>query len=43
MSEISWAVLKGFFDGGYSWEWGYAVLKHNELENWLSPATKKQI
>ena len=43
MGEIFWAVLKGFFDGGYSWEWGYAVLKHNDLEGWLSPQTKKQI
>jgi len=43
MTQIFWAVLAGFFDKGYSWEWGYAVLKHNELENWLSPQTKKQI
>jgi hypothetical protein len=42
-SEIGWAITKGFFDGGYSWEWGYAVLKHNNLEKYLSPQTKKQI
>jgi len=43
MSEISWAIFKGFFDGGTSWEWGYSVLKYNELEHWLSPQTKAQI
>jgi hypothetical protein len=37
MGEIFWAITKGFFDGGYSWEWGYAVLKHNNLEKYLSP------
>jgi len=36
-TEIFWAVLKGFFDEGYSWEWGYSVLKYNMHENWLSP------
>ena len=42
-SQILYASVAGFFDGGYSWEWGYAVLKHNNLERWISPQSKAQI
>ena len=26
-------------DDGESWKKGYAILKHNEIERWLSPET----
>jgi hypothetical protein len=26
-------------DNGDSWKKGYAILKHNDIERWLSPET----
>jgi hypothetical protein len=35
--SLSFYLVEGFFDRGDSWEKGYAIMKHNGLEDWISP------